>query len=187
MTVRLDTSNKGRSISTHILTRRMTVQRVCRKCGEVFQLTSSRGGWPTICLDDMTDEHFNSHPHEEDDIKNWYICCICNISTHILTRRMTTWLWRIFLQVKYFNSHPHEEDDYMTMAKMGYHLVFQLTSSRGGWQLCRYVCMVEQNISTHILTRRMTKFLQKRIDEHRFQLTSSRGGWQQETVSKRCT
>ena len=155
MTVRLDTSNKGRSISTHILTRRMTVQRVCRKCGEVFQLTSSRGGWPTICLDDMTDEHFNSHPHEEDDIKNWYICCICNISTHILTRRMTTWLWRIFLQVKYFNSHPHEEDDggqHSQRLQLQHfnshpHEEDDYTDKFNG---------VGEFISTHILTRRMT-------------------------------
>ena len=120
-------------ISTHILTKRMTMMYVTVSESNVFQLTSSRRGWH--------------------DFHVTFIDCI-SISTHILTKRMTQeafgetvgvtfqltssrrgWLnweenfqfqqifqltssrrgwrndgrscaWRI-----YFNSHPHEEDD----------------------------------------------------------------------------
>ena len=56
-----------------------------------------------------------------------------NISTHILTKRMTN---RYRLDVglyRYFNSHPHEEDDK---------------------NIIPYA--VNNDISTHILTKRMT-------------------------------
>ena len=56
--------------------------------------------------------YFNSHPHEEDDVV-FLIGRHTNegISTHILTKRMTT---EVFLERSdslHFNSHPHEEDD----------------------------------------------------------------------------
>ena len=35
-------------------------------------------------------QHFNSHPHEEDDVYRKRTCSRNEISTHILTRRMTT-------------------------------------------------------------------------------------------------
>ena len=60
-------------------------------------------------------QHFNSHPHEEDDVEE---------SRNCRTR-------------KHFNSHPHEEDDAKETAE-------------------QYV----DGISTHILTKRMT-FLQR--------------------------
>ena len=34
-----------------------------------------------------------------------------NISTHILTKRMTPIIENFFKLRKHFNSHPHEEDD----------------------------------------------------------------------------
>ena len=76
-------------ISTHILTKRMTV--ICDKiiADIPFQLTSSRRGWHF--RDNWTRWmwYFNSHPHEEDD---WFIRISYGLA------------W-------YFNSHPHEEDD----------------------------------------------------------------------------
>ena len=57
------------SISTHILTKRMTVTL-----------------WWTI----TRVRHFNSHPHEEDDGTMSLLAQIRDISTHILTKRMTT-------------------------------------------------------------------------------------------------
>ena len=55
--------------------------------------------------------YFNSHPHEEDDyiffaFQNYY-----NISTHILTKRMTILGELRNSSTRHFNSHPHEEDD----------------------------------------------------------------------------
>ena len=55
--------------------------------------------------------NFNSHPHEEDDYPKKFYQCTLNISTHILTRRMTNSIFMILVSVKHFNSHPHEEDD----------------------------------------------------------------------------
>ena len=78
----------------------------------IFQLTSSRRGWRSLLFLIRACMYFNSHPHEEDDI--------CHGCRRVLSRI-------------YFNSHPHEEDDRVTW----------LSSSLS-------------SISTHILTKRMT-------------------------------
>ena len=121
-------------ISTHILTKRMTIQ-----------TDSSMPSWI----------NFNSHPHEEDDLVYPVQFHFNNISTHILTKRMTFTRqmlsntvkfqltssrrgWRVITASKmwkqYFNSHPHEEDD--------------------GFPQCAF--QSDTFISTHILTKRMT-------------------------------
>ena len=78
-------------ISTHILTKRMTAS--CQSFGgmESFQLTSSRRGWRRVDWRPVDHINFNSHPHEEDDNVLLAILLSPNlISTHILTKRMTT-------------------------------------------------------------------------------------------------
>ena len=102
-------------------------------CQKLFQLTSSRGGWLWLLDSDFCWQHFNSHPQEEDDNKNiflvvcwtfqltssrggWHFLigwpsCNIRISTHILTRRMTS----------------------ICPSTISGWLTFQLTSSRGGW------------------------------------------------------
>ena len=55
----------------------------------IFQLTSSRRGWPDIRICHRLQWHFNSHPHEEDDDSLRLLDCHTDISTHILTKRMT--------------------------------------------------------------------------------------------------
>ena len=120
--------------------------------------------------------YFNSHPHEEDDDRLIPVCYLRDISTHILTKRMTIYSdtplglaiisthiltkrmteqeWRCAKE-QYFNSHPHEEDDgelYGTVE----HFIFQLTSSRRGWQ----------------------NGIKIQLGMIKFQLTSSRRGWQ---------
>ena len=120
-------------ISTHILTKRMTSSVPPLVTGFVFQLTSSRRGWRIALLPFSCHNYFNSHPHEEDDFQ-WPI---------------------IYIIINYFNSHPHEEDDVppgfnsaflcisthiltkrMTFLYMRTPIIsiFQLTSSRRGWQ-----------------------------------------------------
>ena len=79
-------------------------------------------------------QNFNSHPHEEDDGAPYVIDKLEDISTHILTKRMTERQWLEHRLMEYFNSHPHEEDDVE---------LFTL-----------FDCF--DNISTHILTKRMT-------------------------------
>ena len=121
-----------------------------------FQLTSSQGGWQwmvwvtgswlhlsthiltrRMTMDGLSDRKlvtsFNSPPHKEDD----YICP--NLHSHFLS----------------FNSHPHKEDDSNSLAHSAISLIFQLTSSQGGWL-----------IGDHQPRRSLA-----------FQLTSSQGGW----------
>ena len=59
----------------------------------------------------MVIEHFNSHPHEEDDSTDQVNYKSGNISTHILTKRMTSRTRQVSNVCIDFNSHPHEEDD----------------------------------------------------------------------------
>ena len=68
MTLYTDPTPAPAVISTHILTKRMTAVAVVHRTNQ---------------------NHFNSHPHEEDDKAGTYP------ATYTL----------------YFNSHPHEEDD----------------------------------------------------------------------------
>ena len=77
----------------------------------IFQLTSSRRGWP--CRGEIRSRwiYFNSHPHEEDDSFFAYWDLNSDISTHILTKRMTSRLCACIPHGANFNSHPHEEDD----------------------------------------------------------------------------
>ena len=76
-------------ISTHILTKRMTIQGLTAAEVALFQLTSSRRGWRPVNVSET------SNP----------------ISTHILTKRMTDVEVIDKESENYFNSHPHEEDD----------------------------------------------------------------------------
>ena len=89
MTICADSPFIDSIISTHILTKRMTRY--------IFQL-------------EVVHVHFNSHPHEEDDVdfivQRFFDHCI---STHILTKRMT-----------------------MALPKSTSLPTFQLTSSRRG-------------------------------------------------------
>ena len=111
MTATCTNTTVSNIISTHILTKRMTVsvlpsgfvcsfQLTSSRRGWlsqtdgghqwwIFQLTSSRRGWPDIRICHRLQWHFNSHPHEEDDLHE---------------------PWKQRGEV-YFNSHPHEEDD----------------------------------------------------------------------------
>ena len=99
----------------------------------VFQLTSSRGGWPFLCF------FYNS---------------ACNISTHILTRRMTK-TFHIIAYDRYISTH-----------------ILTRRMTDGNFTLFKI-----KIISTHILTRRMTNMLVALFTTLSFQLTSSRGGW----------
>ena len=115
-------------ISTHILTKRMT------------------DGFPTFCI-------------------------LCVISTHILTKRMTVSVQTPSPRILYFNSHPHEEDDDVsrlqpqTKEVISTHIltkrmtnsvseplafcVFQLTSSRRGWQSVQRLEVPETDFNSH--------------------------------------
>ena len=99
----------------------------------VFQLTSSRRGWRNRSSCGDLKRYFNSHPHEEDDSKIDKLIIYADISTHILTKRMTLYC-KLLLVLPLFQ---------LTSSRRGWRLVvgvvaaqiglFQLTSSRRGW------------------------------------------------------
>ena len=141
-------------ISTHILTKRMTQHTTL--IYKLFQLTSSRRGWRPDFLGCVATRHFNSHPHEEDDPANLSQSALSpyfnshpheeddfvaersrgriEISTHILTKRMTKdWIHPIVRRILF----------QLTSSRRGWHrggavmlqlYKFQLTSSRRGWR-----------------------------------------------------
>ena len=108
MTVTLNSVTVWEYISTHILTKRMTEDAEGGDVLLAFQLTSSRRGWllPMVCLCGLS--HFNSHPHEEDDRNRRHSENGVEISTHILTKRMTAILNKNNLfKIAYYISNKH--------------------------------------------------------------------------------
>ena len=79
-----------RSISTHILSQRMTIKNSYSVMYSIFRLTSSHRGW------------LNSVP---------YIFYAFPISTHILSQRMTRCTHILLFLHFHFDSHPLTEDD----------------------------------------------------------------------------
>ena len=121
-------------------------------------------------------KYFNSHPHEEDDDNKQLTDAEYEISTHILTKRMTEMVEHGVEEV-YISTH-------ILTKRMTSPVMF---------------CSANRNISTHILTKRMTLlhqfclYLRIHFNSHpheeddcmseslkpqyfKFQLTSSRRG-----------
>ena len=124
-------------ISTHILTKRMTLVAMFVTLWKTFQLTSSRRGWLLIVGDLILLIIISTHILTKRMTANHrHIQLRHHISTHILTKRMTLGLWCSWSAGLHFNSHPHEEDD---------------TENS-------YSPFTSAVISTHILTKRMTVY-----------------------------
>ena len=121
----------------------------------VFQLTASRKDWrPVLLHSSCRVSYFNSQPHEEADADLLAGTISTNISTHSLTKRLTTW-----------NCTPHEAYIISTHS-----LTKRLTLFSD-----EAIDMID--ISTHSLTKRLTwaSFLLSYFVI--FQLTASRRGW----------
>ena len=142
-------------ISTHSLTRRLTIIQICRRC-PLYISTHSLTRRLTEKLRILAHAHlyfnsqphkeadtkpeksespeiyFNSQPHKEADHIHRILCIHSNISTHSLTRRLTGTYVRELRPVLYFNSQPHKEadDDLALFVRVG--VIFQLTASQGG-------------------------------------------------------
>ena len=121
-----------------------------------FQLTSSQGGWQPTGFRSEPISYFNSHPHKEDDIERGERSMAVIISTHILTRRMTESYCYVLFVVS-ISTHILTRRMTTDWIQVGADLIFQLTSSQGGWR---------GNFSFGSDQLKL------------FQLTSSRGGWQ---------
>ena len=164
------------SISTHILTKRMTASdNKCSLLHSLFQLTSSRRGWPSFRLHPVVWYHFNSHPHEEDD-KNIYIFCLqVDISTHILTKRMTNHhpLLQATLDI---STHILTKRMTPASAPCPSPLEFQLTSSRRGWRNLRVHPRIHSYFNSHP-HEEDDEGIEDELRAAIFQLTSSRRGW----------
>ena len=152
--IKTDTDHHS-SISIHLPTRRtILLQRWLTPYSSRFQLTSSRRGWRQQANTQSWHWNFNSHPHEEDDGRN--------PSSHN--------------DAEYFNSHPHEEDDVL-------HCVIGDIKNHFNSHPHEEDDPVPSvtppffNISTHILTKRMTCKYVSTSGIEIFQLTSSRRGW----------
>ena len=77
-----------------------------------FQLTSSRRGWLWPHGWSPRKNHFNSHPHEEDDLFFFFLSPQIRIFQLTSSRRGWPFLVQCLINwFRYFNSHPHEEDD----------------------------------------------------------------------------
>ena len=121
-------------ISTHSLTRRLTMQKAVSFWRWKFQLTASQGGWQSLWSIQKNVCHFNSQPHKEADLLPDEV-------------RRTTWEfqltasqggWRnggvlIECSISYFNSQPHKEADEHVRFQYLRTTSFQLTASQGGW------------------------------------------------------
>ena len=151
----LQRQRRGHSISTHILTKRMTLYGMA-----VWRIIS----------------HFNSHPHEEDDFVCKLISNFSGISTHILTKRMTLQKSYLYRTYSYFNSHPHEEDDGRYNIQNARRDNFNSHPHEEDDKFVPYTIGIRTIISTHILTKRMTSTAWKSELAEIFQLTSSRRG-----------
>ena len=146
--------SNGYIISTHILTRRMTKIKYLKQRSQVFQLTSSQGGWPPCIQCDTYQKYFNSHPHKEDDLSG------CSLDS----------------KQSNFNSHPHKEDDIHRKQRCARrNISTHILTRRMTCSFCASVPIFI--ISTHILTRRMTNHGINSELKLLFQLTSSQGGW----------
>ena len=122
------------------------------------------------------DNHFNSHPHEEDDFAEAGKRYRYLISTHILTKRMTDRYIQLCYMFQYFNSHPHEEDDnFNNLLRSGIDISTHILTKR--MTEVDRVSVELIPISTHILTKRMTWNYAALYRNCLFQLTSSRRGW----------
>ena len=105
------------------------------------------------------------------------LCRDHHISTHILTKRMTSACKESIGEEIDFNSHPHEEDDatYLSGISRGCLYFNSHPHEEDDGQPGRYP--TDMYISTHILTKRMTRIsCVIKFDAKSFQLTSSRRG-----------
>ena len=188
------------SISTHILTKRMTVSYHLGKVPLLFQLTSSRRGWPYFSGFVIVTIPFQLTSSRRGWLYNQYhVPYTTCISTHILTKRMTLNQTAALLCYFYFNSHPHEEDDVYrrSLRTVWDNISTHILTKRMTWagtsedafnEISTHILTKRMTfslllfrdftyISTHILTKRMTISSYANRNVVIFQLTSSRRGW----------
>ena len=167
MTKITEEKSQKKSLSTHILTRRMTTSHShLRSNNYPFNSHPHKEDDGSLWLLHSAHPPFNSHPHKEDDLLHLFRY----YPNHTFQLTSSQGGWRCPIHRKYvlwpFNSHPHKEDDNSFWMLLIKPIPFQLTSSQGGWQLSLSTFIEILDLSTHILTRRMT------YGNHLFQRTN---------------
>ena len=165
----------------------------------IFQLTSSQGGWLVAYNMDRIRSSFQLTSSQGGWLYSLYFFITSiNLSTHILTRRMTG-LPQTDGNCIFLSTHILTRRMTVSSPEQPRKRTFQLTSSQGGWRDLRIYIRSLKSLSTHILTRRMTEkrannsyicnlsthILTRRMtppwkiftSSGIFQLTSSQGGW----------
>ena len=143
------------NISTHSLTRRLTIKTTKTIILVIFQLTASQGGWLQL---------------------TYYWPPINLISTHSLTRRLTVYRGSLGIYPNNFNSQPHKEADRTPdFSQYSEKISTHSLTRRLTIQPVNHLFSAE--ISTHSLTRRLTSASTNKLSALTFQLTASQGGW----------
>ena len=102
--------------------------------------------------------YFNSQPYEEADLPPVPREHSLDISTHSLTKRLTSDIWHTEFFHRYFNSQPHEEADELSgVLPLRWHRISTHSLTK---RLTAINSDVERilTISTHSLTKRLTAF-----------------------------
>ena len=141
-----------------------------------FQFTVSQRDWPISCLlwhnqkgistlkeadlhvleEISTDQYFNSQPLKEADGYYQWVWQQHYISTHSLSRRLTS-IWAIiFGIILHFNSQPHKEADLLERLFVNRAIDISTHSLSRRLTNAIFGCTPSFSISTHSLTRRLT-------------------------------
>ena len=128
-------------ISTHIPSQRMTSKVLRGSPDRAFRLTSPRRGWLWCRRCKIRKWYFDSHPLAEDDFVQG------DIKVDVRLFRLTSSHrgWRTW----------HSEAWQIKP-------IFRLTSSHRGWHFILLIKWLRYRISTHILSQRMTAYIEAR-------------------------
>ena len=143
-------------ISTHSLTRRLTSASTNKLSALTFQLTASQGGWRKSCAYVARYMLFQLTASQG----GWLLLHVMRgyLSIFQLTASQGGWPNSTLPSSisTNFNSQPHKEADQSSKCRIQRTIKFQLTASQGGWRRFSSRNHSFQIISTHSLTRRLT-------------------------------
>ena len=143
------------NISTHSLTRRLTLPpSVSPQRSTNFNSQPHKEADSVVNLLFIISAYFNSQPHKEADDWKRIFRQRTYISTHSLTRRLTT-LSCLGTFIRYFNSQPHKEADILCTDFSAVNRISTHSLTRRLTVKSVYVSFGVV-ISTHSLTRRLT-------------------------------
>ena len=148
---------KSMSISTHSLTKRLTMHSKLTRLNQFYfnsQPHEEADNLINTCV--LVKTHFNSQPHEEADFYWLWKRNHPDISTHSLTKRLTTTMptktnYHIGISTHSLTKRlTNIKDNFFHCSE------FQLTASRRGWLPPPLFWCPFSSISTHSLTKRLT-------------------------------